>query len=332
MGQNKEELKRLLAFIDTLVKQPGNDDFVAGLRALLRIGTDSLEKERIEQIYEYCIERNLRQQAEGYYASFPIKELVPELVETYMLMEGFKRKNDFLNFGAQLFKQIEGIANYICKIKEYKEFFTELYYFPSLVEFQKGSPPKMSFPRNKGSEHVGKLIFGDYEKTPDGKEKSKIEPKDQYIQDRIKIALYFAGYASCMYYPTEFNKMAFEISKLYLVRCEADHSGNGRTAAQEKIFQEIVNNVGKYYVDFICLLNQFVEKIASGFLQKDNLYALVQSYGIEEVDGVVSSALPSALYIKVGNDKAEVVPSTAYDHKTSFVNDMKVRIVDIIFI
>jgi hypothetical protein len=89
-----------------------------------------------------------------------------------------------------------------------------------------------------------------------------------------------------MYYPTEFNKMAFEISKLYLVRCEADHSGNGRTAAQEKIFQEIVNNVGKYYVDFICLLNQFVEKIASGFLQKDNLYALVQSYGIEEVDGV----------------------------------------------
>lgn len=35
MGQNKEELKRLLAFIDTLVKQPGNEDFAAGLRALL---------------------------------------------------------------------------------------------------------------------------------------------------------------------------------------------------------------------------------------------------------------------------------------------------------
>ena len=324
MGQNKEELKQLLGFIDTLVKQPGNDEFVAGLRALLRIGTDSLEKERLEQIYEYCIERNLRQQAEGYYASFPIKELVPELVETYMLMESFKRKDDFLNFSAQLFKQIEGIANYICKIKEYKEIFTELYNYPSLIEYQKGTSPKISSPRNKESDYIGKLIFGDYEKTPEGKDKFKIEPKNQYIQDRIKIALYFAGYASCMYYPTEFNKIAFEVSKLYLVRCEADHSGNARTAAQEKIFQEVVNNVGKYYVDFICLLNQFVDKITNGFQQKDALYEFVQSCGIEEVDGIVSSALPSALYVKIGNEKAQLVPSTAYDHKTKFANGMKV--------
>ena len=324
MGQNKEELKRLLAFIDTLVKQPGNDDFVAGLRALLMVGSDPIEKERLEQIYEYCIERNLRQQAEGYYASFPIKELVPELVDTYVLMESFKRKNDFLNFGAQLFKQIEGIANHICKIKEYKEIFTEMYNSPSLVEYQKGTLPKISSPRNKGSDHIGKLIFGDFEKTPDGKDKSKIEPKNQYIQDRIKIALYFAGYASCMYYPTEFNKIAFEVSKLYLVRCEADHSGNGRTAAQEKIFQEVVNNVGKYYVDFICLLNQFVEKITYGFQQKDALYEFVQSCGIEDVDGIVSSALPSALYVKIGNGIAQLVPSTAYDHKTKFENGMKV--------
>ncbi len=35
MGQNKDELNRLLAFIETLVKQPGNEDFAAGLRALL---------------------------------------------------------------------------------------------------------------------------------------------------------------------------------------------------------------------------------------------------------------------------------------------------------
>ena len=324
MGQNKEELKRLLAFIDTLVKQPGNDDFVAGLRALLMVGSDPIEKERLEQIYEYCIERNLRQQAEGYYASFPIKELVPELVDTYVLMESFKRKNDFLNFGAQLFKQIEGIANHICKIKEYKEIFTEMYNSPSLVEYQKGTLPKISSPRNKGSDHIGKLIFGDFEKTPDGKDKSKIEPKNQYIQDRIKIALYFAGYASCMYYSTEFNKIAFEVSKLYLVRCEADHSGNARTPAQEKIFQDVINNVGKYYVDFICLLNQFVEKITNGFQQKDALYEFVQSCGIEKVDGIVSSALPSALYVKIGNEKAQPVPSNAYDHKTKFDNGMKV--------
>ena len=35
MGQNKEELRQLLAFIETLTKQPGNEEFVAGLRALV---------------------------------------------------------------------------------------------------------------------------------------------------------------------------------------------------------------------------------------------------------------------------------------------------------
>ena len=35
MGQNKEELKKLLSFIDALIKQPGNEEFVAGLRALV---------------------------------------------------------------------------------------------------------------------------------------------------------------------------------------------------------------------------------------------------------------------------------------------------------
>lgn len=35
MGQNKDELNRLLTFIKTLVQQPGNEDFAAGLRALL---------------------------------------------------------------------------------------------------------------------------------------------------------------------------------------------------------------------------------------------------------------------------------------------------------
>lgn len=43
MGQNKEELRRLLAFIDRLIKQPGNDEFVAGLRALVNDGNVNIE-------------------------------------------------------------------------------------------------------------------------------------------------------------------------------------------------------------------------------------------------------------------------------------------------
>ncbi len=35
MGHNKEDLKKLLAFISALTEQPGNEEFVAGLRALV---------------------------------------------------------------------------------------------------------------------------------------------------------------------------------------------------------------------------------------------------------------------------------------------------------
>ena len=35
MGQNKEELGQLLAFIEILVKQPGNEEFVAGLQDIM---------------------------------------------------------------------------------------------------------------------------------------------------------------------------------------------------------------------------------------------------------------------------------------------------------
>ena len=70
----------------------------------------------------------------------------------------------------------------------------------------------------------------------------------------------------------------------------------------------------------------FVDKIATGFPQKDKLYEFAKSYGIEEVDGVISSAFPSVIYVKVGDAKADEVPSTAYDHKTKFENGMKVRV------
>ena len=49
MGQNKEELRKLLAFIGTLTHNPDNEEFIAGLRALVYKGKTS-EKEDLEDI------------------------------------------------------------------------------------------------------------------------------------------------------------------------------------------------------------------------------------------------------------------------------------------
>ena len=45
MAQNKEQLNKLLQFIKQLIDEPGNDDFVNGLRGLLEISGKSLNNE-----------------------------------------------------------------------------------------------------------------------------------------------------------------------------------------------------------------------------------------------------------------------------------------------
>ena len=325
MGQNKEELKKLLSFISALTEQPGNEEFVAGLRALLLSDTPGIERAKLEEIYEYCIERNSRNQATDFYKNFPINEIRNELVESYVLMESFRRRGDFLNFCAHLFKQIEGIANYICNLPEYQQIFTDLLDCPAIIKYSQ-DPALLMVSRESKSPSVPMLIYDGFDQTTDGKSKKDIALKKQYIQDKIKIAMYLAGYASCLYSQNEFKSFSFNISKLYLVRCEADHSGNTRTEKQEITFKETIENPGKYYIEFMTLLNSFVSKVSVGYRTKDVLFKFASSYGVEEYEGVVSSVLPSALYVKVGNEKATRVPSTAYDHNTKFENGMKILV------
>ena len=325
MGQNKEELKKLLSFITTLTEQPGNEEFVAGLRALLLSDTPGIEKAKLEEIYEYCIERNSRNQAMDLYKNFPIKEIKNELVESYVLMESFRRRGDFLNFCAHLFKQIEGIANYICNLPEYQQIFTNLLDCPAVIKYNQ-DPALLMVSRDQKSPTVPLLIYEGFGQNTDGTHKKDVPLKKQYIQDKIKIAMYLAGYASCLYSQNEFKSFSFNLSKLYLARCEADHSGNSRTDKQEITFKETIANPGKYYIEFMTLLNSVISKVSAGFLAKDALFNFAASYEVEECEGVVSSVLPSALYVKVDNGDASNVPSTAYDHNTKFENGMKVLI------
>lgn len=325
MGQNKEELKKLLSFIATLTKQPGNEEFVAGLRSLLLSDTPGVEKAKLEEIYEYCIERNSRNQATDLYKHFPIKGIKNELVESYVLMESFRRRGNFLNFCAHLFKQIEGIANYICNLPEYQQIFTNLLDCPAVIKYNQ-DPALLMVSRDPKSPTVSMLIYEGFGQNTDGKEKKDVALKKQYIQDKIKIAMYLAGYASCLYSQNEFKTFSFNLSKLYLARCEADHSGNSRTEKQEITFRETVANPGKYYIEFMALLNSVISKVSAGFLAKDALFKFAASYGLEECEGIVSSALPSALYVKVDNGNTLNVPSAAYDHNTTFENGMKVLV------
>lgn len=88
-----EKIRSTLDKIFQLTQQ--NTEFDVELRKRLNVASANsaiLDDERIEQIYEYCIEKIIRKQAKEFYADFPIKSIIPILEEDFIRMESFRRK------------------------------------------------------------------------------------------------------------------------------------------------------------------------------------------------------------------------------------------------
>lgn len=111
-----EKLKSTIEKIVQLSKQ--NPEFDAELRKRLEITSSAnyalVEDERISQIYEYCIEKVIRSQAIDFYKDFPLKSIIPTIVEDFARMETFRRKDNFGDFCLSLYQQIECITNKLC--------------------------------------------------------------------------------------------------------------------------------------------------------------------------------------------------------------------------
>ena len=72
------------------------------------------------------------------------------------------------------------------------------------------------------------------------------------------------------------------------------------------------------------LLHFFIDKIAEGYSRKLEVFDYASNLPVEEVSGIVTSALPSALYIKCEGQKSEQVPSSAYNRSFKFENGMEI--------
>ena len=70
-----------------------------------------IDDDRLNQIYEYCIEKIIRKQAEDFYKDFPITAIVSTLIDDYVRMESFRRKDSFGDFCLALYQQIECVTH-----------------------------------------------------------------------------------------------------------------------------------------------------------------------------------------------------------------------------
>ena len=223
---DKLRLSKLLKQIEVLYNTNENSEFRAGILTI--VNSDSVGHDAIfDEIYEYCLEKNATAQASGFYSRFPITEIKTELEKDFLLMESFRRRGCFELFGAQMFKQVERITNYIIRDNDYQSVITKLFLTNSLVNY---SQPIRIYDRKVSTcQTISGLVFNGYEdvinkdgtKTP----KRSIPFEKWIIIDKVRAALYFAGYATKMFSDKEYRHYCDVLYDIYLIRNYADHGG-----------------------------------------------------------------------------------------------------------
>lgn len=232
-----------------------------------------IDDERLNQIYEYCIEKIIQKQAEEFYKDFPIPTICEKLIYDFTRMELFRRKNNFDDFCLSVYQQIENITNYICEDREFNEVAQKIWAYPAYLKQGEGIIPKLeerlhSTDPNKPDFVVAHLVFPgkDEQGHPYSLIKTGKPLREQYAIDKIKNVVYFIGYKAEMlnWMYRGFNDICDLLYELYQCR-NLNHRGGGQTEKAESVINKIKPLKSLYYFKFYGLLTQYVEFVKDGF-------------------------------------------------------------------
>ena len=279
MAQKKEHLKKLLDFIGMIVKDPENNEFTTGLQHLLGVEKTStpvvvnVDNEKIDHIYEYCIEEVVRKQAAEFYADFPLPELIPELVKDYTRMEYFRRKDNFWDFCLALYQQIECITNALCENKKLNDTAEKMWGYPAFIISSKDVIPSIDKRVENSEFTIAKLVFG----AKNMMERSKQSIQTLYASDKIKTVTYFVGFQAMMKNSDYDNYIKFTdlMRDVYVCR-NRNHRGNTPQPWENDVINRIEPLKSFYYFSFIGMLAQYISYIKAGLptLEKMHEYTL----------------------------------------------------------
>lgn len=228
----------------------------------------TVDDERIDQIYEYCIEKVVRKQAQEFYSDFPIPSLRSILIEDFCRMEAFRRKNNFGDFCLSLYQQIECMTNSLCTNPDLNIIAERMWGYPAYIKTGEGITPSLEL-RADSKVCVASFVFpGNNKKTglPYAVEKSKSSLQSLYANDKIRCVVYFLGYKAAMKSSDfesykEFNSL---LSDLYQCR-NMNHRGNVLTSREKDTVDKILPYKAVYYLKFLGALTQYVEQIKRGW-------------------------------------------------------------------
>ena len=257
--------------------------------------------EHISQIYEYCIERVVRNQAKDFYKGFPLHDQIPALEEDFVRMEFFRRKDNFEDFSLAVYQQIERITNQLCINKELVAIFKKMLYYPAYIGFPKNQSKdnaneKIQSPtlydRPESSYTIAKLIF--FGKNPESEgNNTKKTLQDLTAIEKIRSIAYFIGYKASM---TRNDFLSYKelTSLLYnIYQCRnLNHRGGEKSAQQQENINRILSLKTFYYFKFMGALAQYVDSIKNGYPFLPEIEKYATSLDSKEIDYIQTPVLP----------------------------------------
>lgn len=263
--------EKIMSTLDKICKlTQQNTEFDMELRKRLNVASaysTYLNDERITHIYEYCIEKIIRNQAVEFYMDFPLTSITPILVEDFCRMESFRRKDNFGDFCLSLYQQIECITNKLCEDSTLSEITSKMWGCHAYVKDEKNVPIDIS-KRVSGDYTIANLIFpGQNKKTGNlnSIEKSQSTLQTQFSSDKMKILVYFLGYRGMMKSSDYDSYIEFTslLSDIYQCR-NTNHRGSTQNEWETTVYNRIFPLKSFYYFKFMGGLAQYVDYIKRG--------------------------------------------------------------------
>ncbi len=262
---------KLITTLDKITRlTQQNSEFDEELRKRMNVvhaKSAFITDERISEIYEYCIEKIVRNQAVEFYKDFPLTSIRPILVEDFCRMESFRRKDSFGDFCLSLYQQIECMTNKLCEDSTLSEITSKMWGCHAYVKEEKNVPIAISN-RISGDFTIANLIFpGQNKKTGNlnAIEKSQSTLQSQYASDKMRILVYFLGYKGMMKSSDYESYIEFTtlLSDIYQCR-NMNHRGNTQNEWETTVFNRIYPLKSFYYFKFMGGLAQYVDCVKRG--------------------------------------------------------------------
>ncbi len=224
------------------------------------------DDKRIDEIYEYCIERIIKQQARDFYMNFPFG--IEELTSDFCRMETFRRKGSFIDFCMATYQQIEFVVNTICRNSQLDIAVNQMWGLSSVVNVDNGLAVISSRCEKKkdGSKQntIAELLL----KKPNGTIEIPDSIQNLTAINKTRVVVYFVGYKASLTIK-EFKSYCDIDSclrDLYWCR-NLNHRGGLLSEKQ----QQILKGKSSYCYKFMWALTQFMDMIRDNYASINEL-------------------------------------------------------------